>query len=720
MKRRLIFVKSIVIFLLSVGFSLKSYSGTVSLADKEGALSEKVKSEKKLQAFNDYFRLLPEPQKIEILPGEGILFSDLKAVHLVNTKMRPVMDGILSGLPLAEKQARGTITLALKHNLDIPSNEGYILRIGQHQVSIEAKAQEGLFYGLQTLKQLMEDSRDQSVAIPSCRITDYPKIPYRSILLNFMRHLDNQQYYYKLIDRLASIKINALIIEFTDKIRYKKAPSIGVYDAMTVGEFAALCRYAHERNIEISPLVQGLGHVPYILKHEEYKYLRDDPNSDQVFDPLNPKTYELQFSLYDDALAATPNGKYLHVGGDEVGGLGKSALAKASGKTPFELQMYWLKKVSDYATAHHRIPIFWDDMVLKHTNLYETTYNGSMDSTKVNELWNQNRRLLDHNIALFPKDCIYNRWNYGNSKILGDQLAMDWYKSKNLKVMGATSSQPGWALMPRAHSNFQAMKDFSQLTAEKHMDGLICTVWDDWPVHFETVMRGTYDYALLTWNYSDISDKKAHQLFRHRFYAPSLTPDSCDFQDMLEDALSFWEVALQKKDGRAPYLSFPDEKNLIDLPDMKTPGAWSEKYKEKLESAEKALSRYQEIKKRIDRTLLLARRNAYAVSIMNQINELQNYSTKLLLLLKAYDNASVSEKQEKKELIKNCIVHFKEIRAQFIEVYGQSWIMDRPADYETTHFEPLLEGTDNNTDWMYVYELCINKKISEWLLKDNN
>ena len=54
---------------------------------------------------------------------------------------------------------------------------------------------------------------------------------------------------------------------------------------------------------------------------------------------MNPETYELQFSLYEDAIAATPYGKYLHVGGDEVGHLGMSELSKKSGLTPIQLQM---------------------------------------------------------------------------------------------------------------------------------------------------------------------------------------------------------------------------------------------------------------------------------------------------------------------------------------------------------------------------------------------
>ena len=119
-----------------------------------------------------------------------------------------------------------------------------------------------------------------------------------------------------------------------------------------MSEWIKLSDYAKERNIEISPLVQGLGHASFILKHEKYKELRDDLESDWAFNPLDPKTYEVQFDLYLDAMEATPHGKYLHIGGDEVHTTGRG-----SKMSPLELQLNWLDKVCKFAEAHNRIPI---------------------------------------------------------------------------------------------------------------------------------------------------------------------------------------------------------------------------------------------------------------------------------------------------------------------------------------------------------------------------
>lgn len=659
-----------------------------------------------------HFKLLPQPQQTEILSGNGIMYYDLKSVHLNNTEKRPVMTGWLSSLPLSGSKGEGTLTLKLIHDLKLPS-EGYILQILNRQVVIQASTDVGLFYGIQTLQQLMEDSHDQNVQIPALRITDYPEISYRAIHLDLKHHLDASNYYYQMIDKLAAVKINAIIIEFEDKLRYRKQQVVGAKHAISVEEFASISKYAQERHIEISPLIQGLGHASFILKHEEYKDLRDDINSDWVFDPLNPKTYEVQFSLYEDAMAATPFGKYIHVGGDEVGDLGKSELSKKSGKSPFDLQMYWLTKVSEFAEKHGRKAIFWDDMLFKLSGLYKTTWNPDVNEQEVKTLWEKNRHILDESLKLFPKNCIYMRWNYSHPEIPGNLLALDWYKSQGLDVMAATSAQMMWAMMPRDNSNFRPIKDYSRITAEKKLTGLLCTIWDDTSPHFETVWRGIYDFALISWNYEDMQADQAHIIFRHRYYAPEASAPSYEFQNLLEQALPFWETGLINGGDRENY-----HKNfkLIDLPDREKPGEWSKKNSVKVDGAKKALALYTPIRERIIQTNAVARRNPYTVRVFEQINELGVYTAKLLQLLEKYDQAPVNSKKVIAQEIATYIDGFSTLRKKLETVFSETRMLNNPEGYQldSNLHEHLANGTDN-TDWMFMYELPMNVKVKEWL-----
>jgi len=657
-----------------------------------------------------HFALFPAPQKIGIGQGSGLLYAELQEVHVESADQARLLSGYPGRLPVhfSGADAAGVLSLHIDSSLNVPSPEGYILHLHDKQVTIRAKAQAGLFYGLQTLNQLLEDARDQDVAIPACTITDYPAIAVRAVHLDLKHHLDAGFYYYHIIDVLSSLKINTIILEFEDKLRYRKAPVVGAPQAISIEEFAALSKYAHDRFIEISPLVQGLGHASFILKHQQYKALRDDPKSDWAFDPENPKTYALQFALYEDAMAATPFGKYLHIGGDEVGTLGRSALAKASGKTAIQLQMYWLKKVTDFAIQHHRTPIFWDDMVFKLSGLYRTTYDPEMKAPEVTALWKKNEPKLNANIALFPASCIYMRWNYEAPDVPGNKLAIDWYRAHQLDVMPATSAQQSYAMLQRNHSNFPFIRDFCLIAKDRGLDKILCTVWDDSSPHFETIWRGLYDFAWFTWNGADTIEQNVHAAFRHRFFSPALAGPEYECRDSLETAVTFWETAFLQEGDRESY--YPTYK-LMGLPDPAGKGRWSSQYQKKLEGAAQTMQTYQLVKERIRLCMQLARRNRYALEVLDQINELQGYSARLLLLLKEYD-----EGKEGLQQIRECVDSFPVVRRQLEQVFARTRILGNPEGYirdANLHLH-LANGT-NNTDWMYFYELPMNRKVDQWL-----
>jgi hypothetical protein len=666
--------------------------------------------------FSKTFRLIPQPQRIELLEGNGPDANALTGIHLRGTAQKPVLAGPLQSLPLAARAGRNVVVLEVSDGDGLPASpEGYVLEIGESGVTVRAKAQAGLFYGCQTLRQLLEDARDQRVLLPACRITDFPGIAYRAVHLDLKHHLDvGNYYYYEFIDRLAAVKVNALLIEFEDKLRYRKAPLVGASHAISVEEFAALSRYAHERHIEVSPLVQGLGHASFILKHPAYAPLRENPASDWAFSPLDSGTYALQFSLYEDAIAATPGGKYLHVGGDEVGDLGFSELSKKSGMKPLELQMHWLTKVSAFARRHGRIPIFWDDMAFKLSGLYETTYDAAIPAAQADKTWRDNAHRLEENIRLFPKECVYMRWNYDTPAIPGNLKAIDWYKSHGLPVMAATAAQTMWPMLPRNQSNYGPIRDFCKIAAEKKLDGILCTSWDDCSPHLETVWRGYYDFAGLSWHYADRPVAEVHAAFRHRFYAPALGDAAFEFQDDLESALAFWETALLDKGHRNNY---PQAIDLIALPDPAKPGAWRRQYGERLARARAEMVRSDSISSRIKRARTLVRRNEYALTLLEELNRLQIYPASLLLKLEAYDELKPSPaKEAARREIRAQLDRFPAIRAAFEAVFSKTRLLQNPAGYQLdSNFHHHLANATNTADWMYVYELAMNRELEKWL-----
>ena len=436
------------------------------------------------------FVIIPQPQSIVLLKGQGLEPGSLQNLILKGEINRPVMGNILSQLTIGKSSDKGTLTLVLDKTLtSLPSEEGYIMTILQDKVEIESTGEAGLFYGCQSLEQLLEDARDFKKPVPSCKITDYPVLAYRAVHFDVKHHLDHMNYYYESINRLARYKINAVVFEFEDKLRYQRQPLVGAPQAISIDEMAALTRYARERHIEITPLVQGLGHATFILKHEQYESLRELPWNKWAFCPLNEATYQVLFDLYRDAIAATPGSKYIHIGGDEIGNIGLCPRCKpmADKDGMLSLSLYWLKRVCEFAKENGRIPIFWDDMPLKFGGVYETTYRDRMTSSEAAGVWEKGTPKLDSLLKDFPKNCVYMRWNYSMARQPGNILALDWYKNRGLKAMIATATNAEGGMLFQADERDKGMsssgivtiQSFIKVAAEKNISGVLCTAWDD-------------------------------------------------------------------------------------------------------------------------------------------------------------------------------------------------------------------------------------------------
>jgi hypothetical protein len=351
-------------------------------------------------------------------------------------------------------------------------------------------------------------------------------------------------------------------------------------------------------------------------------------------------------------------------------------------------------------------------MVFKLSNLYETTYDPSIPVAEVEKRWKENEALLNENISLFPKNCVYMRWSYDNPTLPGNMKALEWFRKNNLSAMAATSGQQIWPMLPRANSNFQPVKDFARITAKDKLDGILLTLWDDASPHFETYWRGIYNFALFGWNYKDVNKDEAYTIFRHRFYGPKLTSPAYAFQDDLEKSMSFWETALINKGSRENY---PRQIDLLDLPDADKPGEWSKKNERKLSDARHEVTRYNAVKQKIAASMQAAKRNKYSLEIFNALNEVQIYPSELLLKLGKYDSAKTpSEKKQAAHEVKAYTESFADIRKSYENISTRTRVLHNPSDYlaDQNHHHHLANGT-NNSDWMYVYELALNKTIEQ-------
>ncbi|MDF1574049.1 MAG: family 20 glycosylhydrolase [Bacteroidales bacterium] len=672
------------------------------------------------------FKLLPQPEIAEFYGNSKLYPDSIKFYRLANAIALPVPRDYVIGMEETVKISDPQIVFQ-EDNSVVMGDEGYMLDIFKDRIIIVGSKKAGRFYGYMTLLQLMDDAREQGVPLPLCHIEDTPQLFYRAIHLDMKHHMEKKEYYYELMDQLARYKINAVIAEVEDKMGYKRQPLVASADALSMKEWKKLSKYARDRFIEISPLVQGLGHASYILKHDKYRFLRDDPQSDWAFNPLLPETYEVQFDLYRDALEALPHGDYLHVGGDEVHTTGRG-----SGKSELELQLTWLNKVVQFAQENGRIPIFWDDMPLKYADLYSPMFNTSYSRNEVDRMWRKNEHILEDYLDMFPRNCIYMRWNYSHPQAEGNIKAMEWFTENDLEVMGATAGQTRWKLMPRNESNMENIRSFASTAIEMKelspleytteeseiadigVDGLLLTLWDDDSPHFELYWRGIAFFAEYSWTGEQRSKEEIKAAYRHRAYGSALAGEEFAFVELLEEAVAWWDAALLKSDNRNKLRNLDDPlEAVIDLPFSGDKSDWTSSYSMKLQNAAMALRNCNRVAAILDSMKNVAVRNNYRLEVYEQVNNLVRFSGNALFDLQAYAIAEPGrEEQEAITTLQEYPDKFKTLRENLEEVYGRTRILHKPEGYLLDQDHHLhLANQSINFDWQFWAEIYFLEKL---------
>ncbi len=693
------------------------------------------------------FRVLPKPRHIEILSGEGLHADQLEAVVPGSGTTRPVMGIILDQLPYGKSPGEGVLSLEIQSTNEVPeSPEGYLLTVKDGKATVEARGQAGLFYGCQTLEKLLEDSYQSGKPIPACRITDYPEMSFRAVQIDVKHHLDHMNIYYESIDRLARHKINAIIFEFEDKLRYRHQPLVGAPQAISIDEMAALTSYARERHIEITPLVQGLGHASFILKHRQFAHLREQEDNRWAFCPLHEGTYQVLFDLYRDAIEATPGSRYLHVGGDEIGNIGLCSRCKpmADEKGTLSLNIYWLNRVSDFAIDHGRIPIFWDDMPLKEAGVYRTAHH-VMPEEEVERAWEEGNNKLSPVLDEFPDTCVFMRWNYSTGTQAGNIRALDFYRKNNLGVMIATAAQSGpAALFPFddrdgevSARGIPAIKSFIELSAERGIDGMLCTAWDARSLHPETMWRGYIASAQYSWNPGSMSLDEYDEVYLQKEYGTS-NPDYGSLYLWLRDATMYWEGVFNRTHDRLhvsnallplPGIGHeltPEEsrrlrtkkvdytQKLIELPDPENPGEWTQKYADRLEEAERLMRGYPGIARQLNELYLTSRYNRYHWEVFQALNDFQITAPRLMLALKECDVKRTGARERGMKEVDKALKAFDSAWEHLKEVYAKTYFLSYPPDYVPDRYYHFASQREDVTFMIQVEEL-FHEMVRDWM-----
>ena len=251
--------------------------------------------------------------------------------------------------------------------------EGYRLVVTPECVVIEARDPAGLFYGRATLTQLVR-LHQAGGQIPALTIEDAPDFAERGVMLDVSRDkVPTMETLYRLVDELASFKINRLQLYIEHTFAYRAHPLVWA-DAspLTGGEIEALDSYCRLRFIELVPNQNSFGHMERWLKHPEYAHLAEcvPPVGDTMsLCPIDPRAVGFLAGLYDDLLPHFTSRSF-NVGCDETVDLGKGRSREAVERLGRgRVYLDFVRQIHGLVTERGRRMQFWGDIVFEHPEL---------------------------------------------------------------------------------------------------------------------------------------------------------------------------------------------------------------------------------------------------------------------------------------------------------------------------------------------------------------
>ncbi len=247
---------------------------------------------------------------------------------------------------------------ALFAGLTPPENdspEAYALVAGPDGAAAVAHHPTGLLRARATLRQLLTLAGDG--AVPEVRIVDWPDLAVRGVHLDLKYIVHRKDYLMRWLDTLADYKVNTLLLEYEDKFPYRTHPVLRHPLAFTEVELKAFLAKARGHGIRVVPLIQNLGHVEYILKHECFAHLRRNGWHTE-YDSTKPQVMELAREILDDVMRFHGEDEWFHVGGDECFSLHKEPRGLAG-----RLYGDHMTQVLEHVVSRGKRPLIWQDMV---------------------------------------------------------------------------------------------------------------------------------------------------------------------------------------------------------------------------------------------------------------------------------------------------------------------------------------------------------------------
>ena len=349
---------------------------------------------------------------------------------------------------------------AIPESLVCPSTlpehqQGYTMRITPEGVRLDGADAAGLWYGLQTLRMLMDLNPDAWLA---CEVTDWPSIPNRGIHLDLKGYQPRFPRLLEIIELLSRAKINVVLLEVEDKYQFQAAPGVAVPEGYSFEQLRELSRYCAARQIQVMPKLQCLGHVDYLLGHEQYRDLREDGHPYQ-YCPRNPQGLQLWSAMAVELMDAFREHKYFHIGADEASYLGHCPVCREFRSA--DTFIHRVQQCIDVVKAQGKTPVMWEDILRNQ--------HAIPDPKDTKRTWTLGR------------DAVLMYWVYGYGGVGNEFPFLERYLEHGLQVWGASGVSgcgPSWVQnVPPLRIRALNVNAWTKAAVEHNLQGVVATAW---------------------------------------------------------------------------------------------------------------------------------------------------------------------------------------------------------------------------------------------------
>jgi len=448
------------------------------------------------------FSIIPKPASIQAKDGVFKLSNSTQIVAKNNDtrKMVSLFNDLLwnryhirlsvSSLDVAKN------AIILDENVSEAKSEAYSLDVNTDQVIIRG-GNAGIFYGLQSLLQLIENT-DGQLFVPGVAINDKPEFGYRGLMIDVSRHFFSLDEMKKIVDQMAYFKFNRLHWHLTEdqgwRLEIKKYPKLTeisawrdssiigqygdfkpfIYDGekhggyYTQDEARELVKYAADRKITIIPEIELPGHATAALAAYPELGNGTGPYNVRGYWGVHPTIFspnEATFKFLEDVLTEVMDifpSEYIHIGGDEApkdeweaSPDAQKVIKKNKLKDEHELQSWFITRIEKFLNKHGRRIIGWDEILEGGLAPNATVMSwrgeeGGIAAAKLN-----------HDVIMTPNNYLYI-----------DYLQAE---DKSIEPLGIG----GFVSLERVYSYHPRPKSLSS-AEQKHIIGVQANLWTEY------------------------------------------------------------------------------------------------------------------------------------------------------------------------------------------------------------------------------------------------